>query len=74
YKQLSTFGLVEILVFSAAVFASFIYLISNGALDWGPAKRLRTPTVSTTRTTESAVRRFGPADSAPVGPGADEAA
>jgi NADH-quinone oxidoreductase subunit A len=59
YKRLGTFGLVEILVFSAAVVGSFIYLISNGALDWGPAKRLR-PRSGEPRTSESAVRRFGP--------------
>ena len=29
------------LIFAAAVFESFVYLIGNGALDWGPVKRLR---------------------------------
>ena len=29
--------MVAIVIFSAAVFESFLYLISNGALDWGPA-------------------------------------
>jgi NADH-quinone oxidoreductase subunit A len=29
------------LVFALAVFVSFVYLIGNGALDWGPVKRLR---------------------------------
>ena len=29
------------LIFAVAVFESFVYLISNGALDWGPVKRLR---------------------------------
>ena len=28
-------------IFAVAVFVSFVYLISNGALDWGPVKRLR---------------------------------
>ena len=28
-------------IFAAAVFESFVYLIGNGALDWGPVKRLR---------------------------------
>ncbi len=32
--------LVEMLVFAVAVFASFVYLVANGALDWGPAKRV----------------------------------
>jgi len=71
YRQLSTFGLTEILVFSALVFASFLYLLSNGALDWGPAKRLRPPTMGGgMRTTESTVRRYGPGPE----PGRDEAA
>src|SRR5580658_2350904 len=59
YRQLHTFGLVEVLVFAAAVFISFIYLISNGALDWGPMKRVRPLTEESTRTTETTVRRVG---------------
>ena len=31
---------VAIVIFAAAVFESFVYLISNGALDWGPIKQL----------------------------------
>src|SRR5881394_895010 len=42
FRQLRTFGLVEMVVFALAVFVSFAYLISNGALDWGPVKRTRT--------------------------------
>ncbi len=41
FRELRTFGLVEVLVFAGVVFVSFLYLVSNGALDWGPAKRLR---------------------------------
>ena len=41
YRQLRTFGLVEVIVFAGVVFVSFLYLVSNGALDWGPAKHLR---------------------------------
>ena len=62
FRQLRTFGLVEILVFAAVVFISFMYLVSNGALDWGPSKRLR-PAIGH-RTTESTVTRVG------SGPGA----
>jgi NADH-quinone oxidoreductase subunit A len=58
FHQLGTFGLVEILVFSAAVLGAFIYLIANGALDWGPAKRLR-PSGDLDRSTDSTVRRIG---------------
>ncbi|HBW20488.1 MAG TPA: NADH-ubiquinone/plastoquinone oxidoreductase chain 3, partial [Actinobacteria bacterium] len=58
FRQLRAFGLVEILVFAAVVFVSFMYLVSHGALDWGPAKRLR-PAIGP-RTTESTVTRVGP--------------
>jgi NADH-quinone oxidoreductase subunit A len=58
FRQLGNFGLVEILVFAAVVFISFMYLVSNGALNWGPAKRLR-PAIGA-RTTESTVTRVGP--------------
>ena len=57
-RDLGTFGLVEMIVFAMAVFVSFVYLISNGALDWGPAKRSRPRfDLTTGRTTESTVRR-----------------
>ena len=55
-RDLGTFGLVEMIVFAVAVFVSFVYLISAGALDWGPVRRLRTTT--STRTSESTVRRI----------------
>ena len=55
--ELRVFGLIEMLVFAVAVFVSFVYLISNGALDWGPAKRLRSVSTPSVRTTESTVRR-----------------
>ncbi|MGH9297313.1 MAG: NADH-quinone oxidoreductase subunit A [Acidimicrobiales bacterium] len=60
FGQLHTFGLVEILVFAAAVFVSFVYLISNGALDWGPVKRVRPITLVEARTSETTVKRVGP--------------
>ena len=60
FRQLDLFGLVEMVVFAIAVFVSFLYLISNGALDWGPTKRLRpTATAGSGRTTESTIRRIG---------------
>jgi NADH-quinone oxidoreductase subunit A len=40
YHQLDTFGLAEMVAFSIAVLVAFLYLISGGALDWGPVKRL----------------------------------
>ena len=57
-NQLGRFGLIEIIVFSAAVFFSLMYLISNGALDWGPISRIR-PSEQRSRTTASTVRRIG---------------
>jgi NADH-quinone oxidoreductase subunit A len=62
FDKLGTFGLVEMIVFALAVVVSFAYLIANGALDWGPAKKLRTLSPMQTgsaRTTESTVRRIG---------------
>ncbi|MDQ3679106.1 MAG: NADH-quinone oxidoreductase subunit A [Actinomycetota bacterium] len=59
FRQLDVFGLGEMIVFAVAVFVSFLYLISNGALDWGPAKRLRpAATAPSGRTSESTVRRI----------------
>jgi len=40
FHQLNVFGLVEVLVFSLVVFGSLLYLVAEGALSWGPAKRL----------------------------------
>jgi NADH-quinone oxidoreductase subunit A len=69
FRQLRTFGLVEVVVFAAVVFVSFLYMVSNGALDWGPVKRLRP--ASSPRTTASTVTRVpGPS----TGPSHDEAA
>ena len=57
FRQLRAFGLVEMIVFSVAVFVSFAYLISRGALDWGPAKRQRPAMPG--RTSSTTVRRVG---------------
>jgi NADH-quinone oxidoreductase subunit A len=63
FRQLGAFGLWEMVVFAVAVFVSFIYLIGNGALDWGPAKRivpmLERRAFATGRTTTTTVRRVG---------------
>ena len=66
FRQLGPFGLWEMIVFAAAVFASFVYLIANGALDWGPVRRAFRPTMAgpdSGRTAESTVRRVGGVDS-----------
>ncbi len=66
HEGLGRFGLLSILVFSALVFESFVYLISKGAIDWGPLK-LTSPIRSSAaesavdqhRTASSTVRRVG---------------
>jgi NADH-quinone oxidoreductase subunit A len=81
YRQLSTFGLAEMAAFAVVVFIAFAYLVSNGALDWGPKPRRggRAP-VQLARSTTSTVRRVPrpvelingvaprPVDSPPVAP------
>ncbi|MFP5376335.1 MAG: NADH-quinone oxidoreductase subunit A [Acidimicrobiia bacterium] len=57
FRRLGLFGLVEMLVFALAVFVSFVYLLSNGALDWGPSVLRRRGLDA--RTTESTIRRVG---------------
>ena len=82
YRQLGAFGLWEMVVFALAVFVSFVYLIGNGALDWGPVKRLvpvaggRGGERRPERSTESTVRRVGttPETPVPTGGGQGEAA
>ena len=61
YRNLGSFGLVEVLMFALAVFVSFTYLLANGALDWGPAKHMQrlSPMVSSERTATTTVRRVG---------------
>ncbi len=68
YRSLGPFGLFAIVIFAAAVFESFVYLISNGALDWGPIKQLRRVDVVDPartwppRSVGSASRAVSPAD------------
>ena len=61
FRELGPFGLAEVAVFSIAVFACLIYLISTGSLDWGPAQRVRrsNPAVDPARTSTSTIRRVG---------------
>jgi len=61
FRQLGTFGLVEVIVFAVVVFVAFLYLVSNGAISWGPTKRLE-PGLPR-RTSESTVVRFAPGPS-----------
>ncbi len=60
FRSLGPFGLFAIVIFAAAVFESFVYLISNGALDWGPIKQLRrVDVVDPARTMSTTIRRVG---------------
>ncbi len=60
FRELGLFGLVAMFVFAFAVFESFVYLIGNGALDWGPIKAaVRREMVDPARTSRSTIRRVG---------------
>ena len=61
HGSLGVFGLVAILIFAFAVFESFIYLIGNGAPEWGPVHQVHKlrAAVSAERTTRSTIRRVG---------------
>ncbi|MEO7572614.1 MAG: NADH-quinone oxidoreductase subunit A [Acidimicrobiales bacterium] len=61
YRDLGALGLAEVLLFTVAVLVSFVYLLSNGALDWGPVQQRRrlSPMVSSERTTGTTIRRVG---------------
>jgi NADH-quinone oxidoreductase subunit A len=57
--RLGTFGLIEMVLFTVAVVVALAYLLSNGALDWGPVAKLRTleDSLVETRTAASTIRR-----------------
>jgi len=38
--ELGTFGVVEIATFALVTFIAFGYLVANGALSWGPTRRV----------------------------------
>jgi len=62
FHRLGTFGLWELIVFSVAVFVAFLYLIAQGALDWGPATKARPvdeSMVTAERTASTTIRRVG---------------
>lgn len=60
FRELGVFGLVAIAIFAFAVFESFVYLLSKGALDWGPPKvDRRSEVVSPSRTASSTIRKVG---------------
>ena len=71
-RDLGKFGLIEMVVFAVVVIVAFLYLISNGGLDWGPSRRARPPVDEPVRTTTSTVRRVSKAPAGLV-PGEDGA-
>jgi NADH-quinone oxidoreductase subunit A len=58
YHELAVFGLAEMAAFAAVVFIAFAYLVSNGALSWGPRQGRggRAP-VQLARSTTATIRR-----------------
>jgi len=40
FRQLEIFGLIEMGVFLLAIVVAFAYVLSAGALDWGPARKV----------------------------------
>ena len=61
YRDLGAFGFWSMLIFAALVFESFLYLVSKGALGWGPVKRVveALGQVGAHRTSTSTIRRVG---------------
>lgn len=75
FGELGLFGLLAVLLFSAMVFESFVYLISKGALDWGPLQvNRRQQATVVARTARSTIRKVGSegryAEAEPVVPAA----
>lgn len=59
YQQLAVFGFIEMGSFALVVFIAFAYLVSEGALDWGPGKRLGSRAGAPARTLNASIRRVG---------------
>jgi NADH-quinone oxidoreductase subunit A len=74
YRNLGAFGLAEVGLFAVAVVVSLLYVVSKGALDWGPAKSAKpvSPMVTEERTATSTVRQVG-LEGRPVVPAAASA-
>jgi len=60
--QLGAYAFWEIIAFSMVFFASFVYVVAKGGLDWGPVRaavRRLSEAVSAERTPSSTIRRVG---------------
>jgi NADH-quinone oxidoreductase subunit A len=66
FRQLAVFGLIEMGSFAVVVFIAFAYLVSEGALDWGPVKRLGNRAgAPASRTVGGSIRRVSRPDATP---------
>lgn len=64
HDEVGMVGLVAFGIFAAALFESFVYLISKGALAWGPLpRRIRTTPTVPIETLRMTVRLVGPGGS-----------
>jgi NADH-quinone oxidoreductase subunit A len=64
HSTLGTYGFWAVLAFSVVFFATFVYEVARGGLDWGPLQRGRLLTtdaamVSPERTMATTIRRVG---------------
>jgi NADH-quinone oxidoreductase subunit A len=64
YKSLGTYGLLVLAEFTVPFIIVFVWMVSHGALDWGPVRRGRREVPADdarlgTRTITSTVRRVG---------------
>ncbi len=78
HSTLGTYGFWAVLAFSVVFFATFVYEVARGGLEWGPLQRGRLLTtdaamVSPERTMATTVRRVG-AEGRLTSPGTEEAA
>ena len=60
HRDLALFGLIAMVLFTVPVLVAFLYELSNGALDWGPLKKvLPEPSLPRgVRTSATTVRRI----------------
>ena len=73
FRHLAVYGLVVMGVFLGVLLVPFAYLLSTGALDWGPVKQLVVRTGTTVLRAAGAPGRAGLDPSAPATmPGDDE--
>ena len=75
HSTLGVYGFWAVFAFSVVFFATFVYEVARGGLDWGPIHRYRSLTanaamVSPERTSATTVRRVGTEGRMPASDGA----